>query len=187
VPWNGGSSKQILLAFFNQGGNTNPNSVFIGGYTADRVDPVLAATNSTEIGSPLLAKLGATVRRDDSALTNTVQALLTVGHNTSGTPAAGFGGGVKAQLQSSTTADQDAAQWAAVWDTATHATRGASLRVYTVQNAGALTERGRFDGSATANDTGFWLWDANSATLKRVVVGVADSGGSGYRLLRVAN
>lgn len=43
------------------------------------------------------------------------------------------------------------------------------------------------DGSTTANDTAMLLWDVNSGTLKRVSVGAADSGGAGFRLLRIVN
>lgn len=41
--------------------------------------------------------------------------------------------------------------------------------------------------SATADDTDLLLWDVTAGTLKRVTRGAADSGGAGFRLLRVAN
>lgn len=41
--------------------------------------------------------------------------------------------------------------------------------------------------SATALDTWLMIWDVDNATLERVTVGVADSGGVGFKLLRIPN
>jgi hypothetical protein len=46
---------------------------------------------------------------------------------------------------------------------------------------------GRFDDDVTLGNTRFLLYDVSAGTLKRVSVGVADSGGAGYKALRVAN
>lgn len=46
---------------------------------------------------------------------------------------------------------------------------------------------GQFDNSGTSNQTGFLLFDVNTATLKRVEVGANDSGGTGYKMLRITN
>jgi len=43
------------------------------------------------------------------------------------------------------------------------------------------------DQSVTAGDTRFWLWDVDNGQLERVTVGAADSGGSGYKVLRIPN
>lgn len=48
-------------------------------------------------------------------------------------------------------------------------------------------EVGRFDHSTTSGDTRFLLWDVDSGTLQRVSVGVADSGGTGFKVLRIPN
>lgn len=45
----------------------------------------------------------------------------------------------------------------------------------------------RFDNSSTAGDTRMLLWDVDSGALVRVSVGVADSGGVGYKVLRIPN
>jgi len=45
----------------------------------------------------------------------------------------------------------------------------------------------RGDYSATAGDTRLLVYDVDNATLERVTVGIADSGGAGYKLLRIAN
>ncbi len=49
------------------------------------------------------------------------------------------------------------------------------------------SEVGKFDGNSDANSTRFLLWDNDSGTVKRVVLGASDSGGTGYRMLRIAN
>lgn len=46
---------------------------------------------------------------------------------------------------------------------------------------------GRFDVSTTAGDTRFLLWDVTAGSLKRVSIGSVDSGGSGFKVLRVPN
>ena len=51
----------------------------------------------------------------------------------------------------------------------------------------ALTNRVTFDASNTAGETRMLLWDVSAGTLKRVSVGAADSGGTGFKVLRVPN
>lgn len=53
--------------------------------------------------------------------------------------------------------------------------------------AAVFVESARFDDSATAGNTRFMIYDVDNATLERVTVGAADSGGAGYKLLRIAN
>ena len=48
-------------------------------------------------------------------------------------------------------------------------------------------EAGRFDQSAVAGDTRFMLYDVTAGALVRVSRGAVDSGGVGFRLLRVPN
>ena len=43
------------------------------------------------------------------------------------------------------------------------------------------------DANATANETRMLVWDVESGQLERVSVGANDSGGSGFRLLRIPN
>jgi len=45
----------------------------------------------------------------------------------------------------------------------------------------------KFDSSATAGHTRFLIYDVDNGTLERVTVGAADSGGSGFKLLRIPN
>lgn len=54
--------------------------------------------------------------------------------------------------------------------------------------AQTATERLRIDsGLGVAANTGMMLWDVDNATLERVTVGAADSGGAGFKLLRIPN
>lgn len=121
--------------------------------------------------------------------TNTASTVdvLTLGHRiSSGTPST-HGVAMLFNLDSDTTADQNAARIAAGWSTATHASRTSYLAAYTVNNAGSLAARMQLDAGNGADSTGLLLWDVNSGALKRVEVGAADTGGTGYRVLRIAN
>lgn len=73
------------------------------------------------------------------AATAAASTLLTLGHNSSGTPAANFAGRLLMQLQSSTTANRDAAAIDALWTTATDASRTSRIDFANVRNGGALT------------------------------------------------
>lgn len=48
-------------------------------------------------------------------------------------------------------------------------------------------ETAKFDHSAVTDDTRFMLWDVTAGTLVRVTRGASDSGGMGFRLLRIPN
>ena len=80
----------------------------------------------------------------DDATTNAVGVVSTVGHDSTGTAANGFGGATKYTLESSTTAAQDAAQIAVAWKDATHASRTSLIDLYDVYNAGSLGRIARF-------------------------------------------
>ena len=56
--------------------------------------------------------------------------MLTLEHNTTGTPTKGFASGVLFQLESDTTTSQDAALIEASWDVATHASRAGVVSLY---------------------------------------------------------
>lgn len=47
--------------------------------------------------------------------------------------------------------------------------------------------RFQLDNTATAGNTAMLLYDVDNATLERVTVGAADSGGTGYKVLRIPN
>ena len=125
-----------------------------------------------------------------SATQDSIENGLTIGRQTSGTQAsnaAGLGAAIGFTINSTTTADQNAAQIAAAWSVATHASRSSYVQISVVEGAGALAAAAKFDKTAVAGETGLWLWDADNGQLERVKVGAADSGGAGFKVLRIAN
>lgn len=122
---------------------------------------ILEITNSTagQWGSLLVG-----VR--DAGTTTTTNGL-TIGHQSTGTPAAGLGSAVLFNINSSTTADQNAAQISALWTDATHATRTADVVVKTVNSAAALAEAVRITGAGQLLVQG--LKTTGAATGKTVV------------------
>lgn len=120
------------------------------------------------------------------AVTAAITNVAIFGHNSSGTPAANFATGIAIQGESSTTADQDMARLAAIWDVATHASRSAALQIL-ISGSGGEVDAAKFDDDATAGNTRMLLYDVDNGQLERVSVGVADSGGVGFKVLRIAN
>lgn len=90
----------------------------------------------------------------NNATTNVADNIVTIGHNSTGTPAAGFGAGLLWTLESSTTADTSAARIYSAWYVATHASRQADL-VITVYDT-AEREGIRIRGSGSAAMLGFY-------------------------------
>lgn len=88
------------------------------------------------------------------AATNTLTTARTFAHNTTGTPAAGFGVRDKWQLETTTTEGVDAAMIDVSWVDATHATRKARA-IYTVLDTSSR-ECWRAEASGTAPMLGFF-------------------------------
>lgn len=153
-------------------GGTSTITFFTGGYDT----PVRLTIGATGLLTTTIT----------DAATNAITNAVVVGHNSTGTPAAGFGAGLKFTLKSSTTADQDAARLVALWDVATHASRSAALQIL-ISNSSGEVNAATFDDDATAGNTRLLLYDVDNGQLERVSVGAADSGGTGYKVLRIAN
>ena len=81
-----------------------------------------------------------------TANTSTIADVLTLRTNSTGTAAAGFGGAILFQGESSTTNSRDMARISSSWTTATDGSRQSNIGFSTVTNAGALTELVRMDG-----------------------------------------
>lgn len=200
--WTGGAASARWLALMTStaesGSNAGSNWQLLRRTDAGGTlgNPVLAAERATGFVGVNLAEAAAAHQVDvngdlrarlTDAVTNAVSVVTVIGHDTTGTAAANFGARLLYQLESSTTAAQDAVAVDAIWSTATNASRTAYLSVKVVQAAAALAEVARFDKSATATHTGLHIWDADNGTLERVTVGAADSGGTGFKVLRIAN
>lgn len=130
------------------GGNTTGAAVTIGtnddfGLNLETAGVTrMAITGATTTG-------GAVTITNVTANTNTVQDVLTIQTNSTGTAAASFGGGILFQGESSTTNNQDMARIGAVWTTATHASREAKVSIQLGNNAGALAEIANFNVSGS--------------------------------------
>ncbi len=107
-----------------------------------------------------------TVKITDTA-TNTNLDVATFTHDSSGSIAASFGVGLLFNLQSTTTADRNAARLEVLWTAATDASRASAFDVQLVTAAGALTGVARFFGSGgfsvnSTSDPGSGIINANS-------------------------
>lgn len=70
--------------------------------------------------------------------TTTVPTVLTVGHNSSGTPSTGFGSTLMFNAETSLTADTNQSKIVSAWTDATHASRRGSLALYAYSTTSAL-------------------------------------------------
>ncbi|MEY2500577.1 MAG: hypothetical protein QOI07_911 [Verrucomicrobiota bacterium] len=100
--------------------------------------------------------------------TTTVTNGLTLGHQSTGTPAAGLGEAILGNLDSSTTPDQNAFRQGYAWQTATHASRASYAFTQTTGKAQTLTDRTITGASITVatNNTALSLFDIALPTLK---------------------
>ena len=100
-------------------GATGVVNICVGaaGTTVAKASITGATTNWTQTTS------GLQLSTVTNASTNTTDEIYTWGHNSSGTPAAGFGTEFKALLESDTTNDREAWDMQVYWDTATDASR----------------------------------------------------------------
>lgn len=130
----------------NDGGNTTGATITIG--TNDANNLAFETNNVTRMTITGGASTGGAVTITNvTANTNTVQDVLTLQSNSTGTAAASFGPGILLQGESSTTDSQDMARLAAIWTTATHASREAKLSIQLGNNAGSLAEIANFNVS----------------------------------------
>ena len=145
----------------NTGVLTVTNGVLgVGSYTSNKVMYANASgvpstttnfhfdTTNTRLGVGI-ASAGATFHGvASSATTNAAVNGLLLGTNTTGTPANGLGGAIFFNIETSTTADTNAADMQCVWTDITHASRTSAFLWRTTNNAGALAERFRVGGLA---------------------------------------
>lgn len=104
-------------------GTDNYIPKFLVGATPTFADSIMSQTGTTAIN--LLCA---------DAVTNTATDLLVLKHDSSDTPAVGFGSSVLFQLDSDTQEDRDAAELTVSWTTATDATRTSKVEIWNVYN-----------------------------------------------------
>jgi hypothetical protein len=125
------------------------------------------------IGSGTVPEAMLDIYKSDS-VTNALTDVGILRHNSSGTPAANFGGSILFKLKSSTTADQDAARVGAIWTSATHASRTSAFTIQLVNNAGNLSEVFRVTGAGSVG-----IGTTNPQNALDVVRGAAGTMGKG--------
>lgn len=104
-----------------------------------------SGSNATRVS---IDNAGNVLQLTQDAGTNAVVAVATLGHNTSGTVAAGFGTGILLRGQSNATADQSMTDIQASWVVATNASRTARV-IHNVYDT-AAREALRFEASGSA-------------------------------------
>lgn len=85
-----------------------------------------------------------------------------------------------------TAGNREAVQIIPTWDDSTDATRSSKVDIKAA-NATGYVNGIRVDDDATAGNTRFFLYDVDNGQLERVTVGGPDSGGAGYKVLRIPN
>ncbi len=103
----------------------------------------------------ILRSTGQVFLGPDSALTNSVQDQVIIRHNTSGTPAAGLGSGVRVELETSTTTNTQAGRIRWHWTVVTHASRTARGTL-SANDSGGERDCIMWEGSGTAAMVGFY-------------------------------
>jgi len=157
----GGGSGDIT-----NGGNTTGAAITIG--TNDAFGLNFETNGVTRMAITGAASTGGAVTITNvTANTSTVQDVLTIQTNSTGTAAAGFGGGILFQGESSTTDNQDMGGVRALWKTATHASRTSAVAFSGVNNAGAIGEFARFEGA--------------TAPVLKIASAVGTAGTTGYK------
>jgi len=161
--WRGdGTWAAISAGDISNGGNTTGAAVTIG--TNDDFGLNLETSGVTRMAITGGASTGGAVTITNvTTNTNTVQDVLTIQTNSTGTAAANFGGGILFQGESSTTDNQDMVRLSAIWTTATHASRASALVYSDVTGAGAITERFRFTPATMTTATAYTIGNSSSA------------------------
>lgn len=168
-------SGNVMLGYSAGNAETGSNKLYIENSTSTR--PLIGGDFSTDT---------VTLNATDSA-TGAIRTMLTLDYKGGTTPTAGFGARSAVALRSTTADSQAAAAFDTVWTDSADASRTAEQRTL-LTKTGTLTEALRLDfGGGTAGNTGMMLYDVDNNTLERVTVGAADSGGAGFKMLRIAN
>lgn len=123
----------IASAVFNEAG-ASTGDVRIEGDTVTHLVFSDASADMVGVGTDTpLTRLHVS---QESAATNSVVNVLTVGHNSSGTPASGLGAGVVFLSETSTTPNSQVARITADFSTVTHASRIGRLSLYASDSGG---------------------------------------------------
>ena len=121
----------------------------VRGFSAAQSGNLVDFKTSAGVSLGSISAIGAATHAPRDAATSSITTALTLGHNTSGTPAADYGTAIQWQLESSTTENVPVGREVVQWHTPTHASRSPDWVLY-LSDAGGEREilRGRADGSA---------------------------------------
>jgi len=122
-----------------------------------------------------------------SALTNTVQQVARLTHITSDTPANGIGVGLEFEQETTVGNNEIIATIEAICTDVTAASEEGALSLKIMVAGAAATEALRVDSNVAATETRLLIYDVDNATVERVSVGAAGSGGGAFKLLRIPN
>jgi hypothetical protein len=173
-PFNGGWL--FANALYIQSGNPSEistNSTGVFGWHSNAIDPLSGSHDTglgrnaggvVEVNNGTAGQWGALKCGVRDSGTTTITDGLTIGHQSTATPAAGLGSAALFNINSSTTADRNAGRLAYQWVTATDASRKArgTLTVYDTAEREAI----RFEASGTEPMLGFY---GVSATARQVL------------------
>lgn len=144
-------------------------------------------TNTGEVGLGISSPDRRLHVEKSSALTNTVQQAARFSHITSGAPANNIGVGLEFEQETAADNNEVIATIEAIATDVTPASEEGALSLKTMVAGAAATEALRVDSNVTAAETRLLIYDVDNGTVERVSVGVADSGGAGFKLLRIPN
>ena len=173
LPWLSGDTLPTLRAGSTNASN-NQNAVAALSYSGRGVS-AQSTTGAALYGAVDGAGFPLQLERSHN-LTNAAAMLALLRHNTSGTPAAGFGGSLYFQLQSTTTPSQDAGALAVAWSDATHGTRTSYMSLATVSAAGALAERLRVTAGTSIFFSSLQVGVPGANALTNIELGVNATG-----------
>jgi hypothetical protein len=135
--------------FYVNGSSSDPPAVGWSNLKSSESSPILNLYSPSDQLTAEFGSSGLDILRVWDAGTNSVVPGLKLGHNTSGIPAAGFGNELRFTLESTgNNEDQEAGGFSAEWETATHASRNARLKLF-VYNVTTKQDAIQIDGKAT--------------------------------------
>lgn len=108
----------------------------------------ISAAGGLNLGTATGAPAGAIAATVADASTNSIPASLTLGHNTSAMPVAGFGADILVRLQTTTTPDTSALLLRTTWAVPTHASRTSRAQVFVYDTTAREALRMEASGSA---------------------------------------
>lgn len=147
---------------------------------------VLALKVGLDSYAPTVSDIVCSIEQTDS-VANAVKRVLEVVYQSSASPANGIGVGMQFGVETSAGNMEIGAAIDAVAEDVTATSEDFALVFKTMVAGAAAVEQGRFQRTATAGDTSFMLYDVDNNAVERVTVGAADSGGVGFKVLRIPN